>query len=228
MIILDRQQTVGRQVYDHLREKIRLAELKPGESINERRLAAWLGVSRTPIKEAIRRLADDGLIEIVPHVGTSVALVDPAIVYECCVIRKSLECSAVEEATKKFTSAAGRTLESLIDEQEETIDSGDMARNISVDSQFHSVIHELSGFATMKDMLQRAMGEIIRVRHLSIKLPGRLREPIEEHRQILAAMRSGLPERASAAMRQHLEKSIVSVLRVMDTNPEFLLSRQDF
>ena len=222
VITFDRQQSVPRQVYEHLREKIQLAELRPGESINERRLATLLGVSRTPIREAIRRLAEDRLIEIIPHVGTSVALVDRATVYECCAIRKSLECAAVEEATGHFTPAIGKTLERLIDEQEETIDSGDMSLNIALDSQFHSVIHQVSGFTTMADMLRRAMGEIVRVRHLSIKLPGRLRQPVDEHRQIVAAMRAGSGKRAAAAMRQHLEKSIASILEVMDSYPDFL------
>jgi GntR family transcriptional regulator, rspAB operon transcriptional repressor len=219
---LDRRRSVPQQVYDHLREKIELAELKPGESVNERHLATWLGVSRTPIREAIRRLADDGLIEIVPHVGTNVALLDRASIYECCAIRKSLECAAIEEATKHLTPAVGRILDRLIQEQEETVDMGDMARNIAVDSQFHAVIYRLSGFTAMADMLRRVMGEIIRIRHLSLMLPGRLRESIEEHRKIVAAMRSGNGKRASVAMRRHLEKSIASILSVMDADPDFI------
>jgi DNA-binding GntR family transcriptional regulator len=212
-------------VYEHLREKIQVAELKPGQSVNERWLAEWLGVSRTPIRESIRRLSSEGLIEIVPHVGTTVALVDPSKIYECCVIRKNLECAAVEQATDLFTPAAGRRLDRLIAEQEETIDTGDMGRNIAIDSEFHRFIHALSGFDIMGAMLQRVMGEIVRIRHLSIKLPGRLHAPIEEHRRILAAMQAGNAKRASGAMRDHLELSIASVLHAMEANPDFLIRR---
>ena len=222
VIVLDRQGSVPRQVYELLLEKIQVAELRPGQSVNERELAALLGISRTPIREAMRKLSNDGLLEIVPHVGTTVAQVDPRKVYECCLIRESLESMAAEEATKHFTPPAGRMLDRLIAEQEETIVTGDMVRNIAVDSEFHSVIHRLSGFNTMADVLRRVMAEVVRVRHLSIKLPGRLREPIEEHRQIVVAMRAGDQKRASAAMKRHIELSMASVMLVMDTHPEFL------
>lgn len=220
--LIDRQLSVPRQVYDLLRDRIQSAELKPGESINERWLAEWLGVSRTPIREAVRRLAGDGLIEIIPNVGTSVALVDPRRVYEFCMIRISLECAAIEEAVGNFTPAAGRQLERLIEEQDETVSNGDNLRNISVDSEFHKFIIGLSGFSTVPEIMNRVMGEIIRARHLSIKLPGRLRQPIVEHQAILEALRSGDPKRCASAMRSHLELSISSIMQVMKTNPEFL------
>ena len=221
-IAFDRQQSVPRQVYELLRERIQTAQLSPGESINERRLSEWLGVSRTPIREAIRRLAGDGLIEIVPHVGTSVALVDPKRVYEFCQIRVSLEAAAAAEATKHFTPAIGKQLDRMIEEQDETIDTGDAVRNIEIDTEFHQLIQKTSGFSTMAEILQRVMGEIIRARHLSIKLPGRLRDPIAEHRAIVAGLRSGDPGRAASAMKNHLDLSISSIMRVMETNPEFL------
>ena len=223
-VVFDRQQHVPLQVYELLRGRIETVELKPGELINERRLSEWLGVSRTPIREAIRRLAGDGLIEIVPNVGTSVALVDPKRVYEFCQIRVSLESAAAAEATRHFTPALGKQLGQLIEEQDETITSGDLVRNINVDSEFHRLIQRASGFSTMGEILQRVMGEIIRARHLSIKLPGRLREPINEHRAIVAGMRSGDPTKAAAAMKTHLDRSISSIMRVMETNPEFLVA----
>lgn len=222
-VAIDRRHSVPPQVYELLRERIQIAELKPGESINERRLSEWLGVSRTPIREAIRKLAGDGLIDIVPNVGTSVALVDPKRVYEFCQIRVSLEAAAAAEATKHFTSTIGRQLDQLIEEQDATIDAGDAVRNIKVDTEFHQLIHRTSRFTTMADFLQRVMGEIVRARHLSIKLPGRLREPIKEHKAIVAGLRSGNPATAAEAMRTHLDRSITSIMQVMKTNPAFLV-----
>lgn len=219
---LDRQFNVSRQVYDLLRDKIQVLELKPGESINERRLSEWLGVSRTPIREAVRRLAGEGLIEIIPNVGTSVALVDPKRVSEFCIIRRSLECAAIEEAAAKVSPAILRQMERLIAEQDETIDSGDMMRNIAIDSEFHRLIHTTSQLMSLAEIMQRVMGEIVRARHLSITLPGRLREPIEEHKAIVEALRARDPKKASAAMRRHLDLSITSIMRVMETSPEYL------
>jgi DNA-binding GntR family transcriptional regulator len=215
---IDRQQNVPRQVYELLRARIQSAEFAPGASINERYLTEILGVSRTPIREAIRRLSDDGLLTIIPNVGTTVAHVNPARVIEYCIIRSSLECAAIEVAVENFGSSADRNLSRLIEEQDETITTGDMIRNIAVDTEFHRFIVELSGFKMVENILKTTMGEIMRARHLSIRLPGRLREPIIEHRTILEALRSGDPKKCSAAIKDHLDKSYVSILKVIETS----------
>ena len=214
---LDRQENVPRQIYEILRTRILSTELPPGSSINERYLAERLGVSRTPIREAIRRLSNDGLISIVPNVGTSVAAFDPLRVREFCLIRTAFECMAIEAAVENFDLANDRALTQLIEEQDRTIDSGDMISNIAIDSEFHRLIIELSGYKVVPDFLQRAMGEILRARHLSIKLPGRLREPIIEHQAILDALRSGNAKVSVAAMKNHLDKSFVSIMRVLES-----------
>ena len=214
--VIDRQQKAPRQVYDFLRGRIQSAELAPGASINERYLTELLGISRTPIREAIKRLSDDGLITVIPNVGTTVALVNTQRIIECCVIRRSLECAAIETAVRTFDAATDLKLSRLIDEQDNTITTGDMVRNIAVDTEFHYTIVGLSGFKTIESILKATMGEILRVRHLSIKLPGRLRQPIIEHKAILHALRSGDPKKCSTAMRDHLDKSYSSIVDVID------------
>ena len=214
---LDRQENVPRQIYEILRTRILSTELPPGTAINERDLVEALGVSRTPIREAIRRLSNDGLISIVPSVGTSVATFDPSRVHEFCQIRTGFECIAIEAAVKNFSFAEDRKLAQLIDDQDKTIDSGDMISNIAIDTEFHSVIMEMSGYEVIPDFLHRAMGEILRARHLSIQLPGRLREPIIEHQKILEALRSGNPKKCTKAMKDHLDKSFVSIMTVLES-----------
>jgi GntR family transcriptional regulator, rspAB operon transcriptional repressor len=214
---LNRQENVPRQIYEILRTRILSTELPPGTSINERDLVEALGVSRTPIREAIRRLSNDGLISIVPNVGTSVATFDPLRVHEFCQIRTGFECIAIEAAVKNFSLAEDRKLAQLIDDQDKTIDSGDMISNIAIDTEFHRVIMEMSGYKVIPDFLHRAMGEILRARHLSIQLPGRLREPIIEHQKILKALRSGNPKACTTAMKDHLDKSFVSIMTVLES-----------
>ena len=212
---LNRQENVPRQIYEILRTRILSTELPPGSSINERYLAEALGVSRTPIREAIRRLSNDGLISIIPNVGTSVSQFDTSRVREFCQIRTAFECLAIEAAVGNFSSSDDRKLVQLIEDQDRTIDRGDMISNIAIDSEFHNVIMELSGYKVIPDFLQRAMGEILRARHMSVKLPGRLREPITEHRAIVKALRSGNPKDCAAAMKDHLDKSFISIMRVL-------------
>ena len=99
--LIDRNLATPPQVYDLLRDRIQSSDLPPGTAINERALAEWLGISRTPIREAIRRLASEGLINVIPKVGTRVAPVDPARVIECCIIRNSLEFRAMQQSFKR-------------------------------------------------------------------------------------------------------------------------------
>ncbi len=220
--LIDRRLSTPPQVYDLLRNRIQSSELPPGEKINERALADWLGVSRTPIREAIRRLAGEGLITVIPNVGTRVALVDPARVIECCIIRITLEMVAFTKAASAFTVAAGRQLETLVVEQEHTIDTGDTMRNMELDIEFHRKIVQLSGFGIVEELLQTVMGEVLRARHLSIKLPGRSRATITEHRAILAALQSGDPVESAARMQYHLDQSFLSIQRVLEMKSTLL------
>jgi GntR family transcriptional regulator, rspAB operon transcriptional repressor len=212
---IDRQQNVPRQVYTILRNRIQSAELAPGSSINERYLSEFLGVSRTPIREAIRKLSDDGLITIIPNVGTTVTPLNPERIIECCTVRLSLECIAIEAAVKNFNHVADLNLRRLIEEQEETVESGDLTRNIAVDTEFHRVILALSGFKFIQSIVKTTMSEITRARHLSIKLQGRKHKPTLEHRVILEALRTGNPEKCFLAMRDHLTKSSQSIYNVV-------------
>ncbi|MGA2045861.1 MAG: GntR family transcriptional regulator, partial [Roseiarcus sp.] len=119
-VAIDRGRSVPPQVYDLLRERILTMELEPGESINERRLADWLGVSRTPIREAINRLSANGLIAIVPNVGTSVSLINADKVREFNLIRTSLESLIVRLAAERFDARGEAILLGLIERQVET------------------------------------------------------------------------------------------------------------
>lgn len=221
-IAFDRQQSVPKQVYELLREKILTVELKPGESINERRLSEWLGVSRTPIREAIKRLSEVGLIRTIPNVGTSVSLINARKAGELCLIRASLESAAARVAAARFDDATGAFLAQTIVWQKDTVARDDRNRNIAVDNEFHRTIVACAGFPTMWSILQNVMCEILRVRHLSVLVPRRLDEPIAEHAHILAALNARDPDGAEKAMRHHLDESSRSILQAIAAHPEYV------
>jgi GntR family transcriptional regulator, rspAB operon transcriptional repressor len=223
-VAIDRQRSVPRQVYEVLREKILTVQLKPGESINERWLADWLGVSRTPIREAINRLSANGLIAIVPNVGTSVSLINVGRVKEFSLIRMSLESLIVRHAAERFDEASARTLGALIEQQVATLEGPDLIENIVIDSQFHHAIAEISGLTATWAILQHAMDEILRVRHLSIRLLRPLREPIDEHQAILDALKTGDADLCERAMKTHLNSSFQHIAKALKHHPEYLES----
>jgi GntR family transcriptional regulator, rspAB operon transcriptional repressor len=221
--VLDRQQNVAGQIYDHLRKKILKVELRPGDPINERGLADTLGASRTPIRDAIRRLSTEGLISTIPHVGTSVALIDAARLRECSFIRATLEGASIRLAAPSFSERDGLRLDDLVARQEATIEERDIAANIEVDVEFHRAILTLAGLDMTVALLDRIMGDIIRVRHLSSEMAGRLQTTISEHRSIVAALRSRDPDACEAALRAHLHSSSASIAAVLDRHPEYTL-----
>jgi DNA-binding GntR family transcriptional regulator len=218
-IAIDPRRSVPLQVYEFLREKILTLQLKPGESINERRLAEWLGVSRTPIREAMKQLSANGLISIVASVGTSVALINVAKVKEFNLIRTTLESLIIRHAAKKFDSKHNLVLRDLIDRQIATLEEPDLIENIVVDGQFHRAI---SGLTATWAVLQHAMDEILRVRHLSARVQQALREPIDAHLAILDALRTKNPDRCERAMRAHLDASYGHIVRALEQHPEYL------
>jgi DNA-binding GntR family transcriptional regulator len=221
-VAFDRQQSVPRQVYELLRAKILSVELRPGESINERRLSEWLGVSRTPVREAIKRLSDNGLISTIPNVGTFVSLINPKKVEELYLIRTSLETASIRLAAEGFDRKKAHILQTLIDQQRATLQGPDLPTNIAIDNEFHRSIAEFSGLTTTWSILEQVMGEILRVRHLSVRMPRRLEEPIREHVAILRALKTGNPDSAEQAMKRHLAASHDSVVMALAQNPSYL------
>jgi GntR family transcriptional regulator, rspAB operon transcriptional repressor len=197
-------------------------QLKPGESINERWLADWLGVSRTPIREAINGLSANGLIAIVPNVGTSVSLINVGKVREFNLIRTSLESLIIRHAAERFDDDSGLVLSGLIDRQIATLDGPDLIENIVVDSQFHRAIAEISGLTATWAILQHVMDEILRVRHLSARVQQALREPIDAHLAILDALRTRNPDLCERAVKAHLDSSYKHIVRALERHPEYL------
>jgi GntR family transcriptional regulator, rspAB operon transcriptional repressor len=218
---IDRRRSVPHQVYQVLREKILTLQLKPGESINERWLADWLGVSRTPIREAINRLSANGLIAIVPNVGTSVSLINVGRVKEFSLIRMSLESLIVRHAAVRFDGHSNLILSDLIRQQTSTLEGPDLIENIAVDSQFHRAIAQISGLAATWALLQHAMDEILRVRHLTVRLLRPLREPIDEHLAILDALNTKNPDLCELALKAHLQSSYRHIVRALEQHPEY-------
>ena len=222
---IDRRRSAPPQIYELLRERILTVQLKPGESINERWLADWLGVSRTPIREAINRLSANGLIAIVPNVGTSVSLINAAKVKEFSLIRKSLESLIIRHAAARFDGDADLILRDLIDRQIATLDGPRLIENITVDSGFHRAIAQISGLTATWSILQHVMDEIMRVRHLSVRVHQALREPIDAHLAILEALRTKDPDLCEQALRAHLDASYKHIVTALQQHPDYLESQ---
>jgi DNA-binding GntR family transcriptional regulator len=208
-------------VYAALREAIISVELEPGQQLSENDLALRIGVSRTPIREALVRLRDDRLVEIVPQLGTFVTRISPLAVADAQFVRESLECAAVRLAATRTNTEAVGALHAILASQAETHASGDLDRFYVLDDEFHRAICDLSGHGIAWALSQRASGHLNRIRRLSLAQPDYIGEMIAEHHAVLAAIADKRPGQGEKALRHHLRMVLSSLPEIKSLHPEF-------
>lgn len=212
--------TARARVYANLRDAIIRAELEPGRRLSENELAASLGVSRTPVREALVRLRDERLVDIVPQLGTYVSPISTRAVGDAQFIREALECAAVRAAALRVTDEDIEGLEHNLAAQERARDAGDFDAFYVLDEQLHQAICDLSGHGVWA-ITQRAKGHLNRIRRLSLPMPSYLAEMIAEHREIVARLDDRDPDGAETALRHHLQMVLREVPRIRSQHPDF-------
>lgn len=198
-------------VYDALRDGIVTLELAPGRRLSESELAGRLGVSRTPVREALVRLRDDRLVEIVPQLGTYVARISDAAVADAQFVREALECAAIRIAAERATPVDVSRLGRILDRQADVRDAADADGFYALDDELHAALCALSGHSVAWALAGRANGHLNRIRRLSLPQPRYLEEMVAEHHAVVAAVADGDPDAAETALRHHL-RMVLSVM----------------
>jgi GntR family transcriptional regulator, rspAB operon transcriptional repressor len=209
------------QAYAALRMAIISAELAPGRQLSENELAARLGVSRTPIREALVRLRDERLVEIVPQLGTFVTRISTPAVADAQFIREALECACVRRSAELATEDDVAALEDNLRAQEHARDTDDFDAFYVLDDAFHQGLCDLSGHHAVWPVSQRARGHLNRVRRLSMPVPSYLAEMIEQHRRVVSAVADHDCDGAEALLRDHLRNVLKVVPRIRAEHPGF-------
>jgi DNA-binding GntR family transcriptional regulator len=213
--------SASRQVYAALRDAIVAAELEPGQRISENDLTLRLGVSRTPIREALIRLRDERFVQIVPQFGTFVTRISTAAVEDAQFVREALECAAVRLAAVRASSDDIAALDGLVRRQEEVVARSDFERFAVLDDEFHAAMCELSGRGFAWEVAQRAKGHLSRVRRLSLPQPDYLAEMVAEHHVVLDALSRHAPDEAEAALRHHLRMVLSALPAIREQHPDY-------
>lgn len=201
--------TLTDRVYVTIKEAILDLRCKPGSPMVEDELARQLGTSKTPVRDALLALERDGLVTKVPYKGTYVSEVSTADATEIFELRAVLEGLAARLATRALSPRELDQAERLLDAADEALARGDGETASRYGAQFHGLIHARADNRRLKPILDKLEEQLRRLRQLSARVQGRLEKSSREHRQILAALRTGDPLRAEAAMRAHLD-SVVS------------------
>jgi DNA-binding GntR family transcriptional regulator len=190
--------------YRILKEKIVSLELPPASLLNEADLMTELDLGRTPIREALQRLALENLVIILPRRGTIVADLNMSDLQKIFEIRLELEAYAVRLAAERATPAQIVEMELLFANCDEFIQQGDYDQLIGLDHQAHRLLAQAAHNEFLEETLERLYTHVLRLWYVSLHKVSRLTEAIEEHRDIIAAIKARDGQRAAEIMRAHI------------------------
>ncbi len=198
-------------VFNTLRQAILKGELAPGERLMEIQLAERLGVSRTPIREAIRKLELEGLVLMIPRKGAEVAKISEKSLRDVLEVRRSLEELAIELACQRMTLEAVEELEKKQEEFKEAVEQGNPMEIAETDEAYHDVIYKGTCNDRLVQMINNLREQMYRYRLEYIKDEDKRQILLLEHDNILRAVRQRKVQEAKEAMREHIDNQEITV-----------------
>jgi DNA-binding GntR family transcriptional regulator len=220
-IVPMRRQTIGGQVHALLRRQIIVGQLLPRAMLSEQELSQRFGVSRTPIREALIKLADENLVEIYPQYGSFVAPIKLQDVFDSQFVRESLECAAIERAVERIDGAHAKRLRAILQRQRQLHRAGDHDEFFLADERMHALIMDIAGHAKAWRQVENAKAQMDRVRHLSMRFVRKRPSVIAEHGLIVDRLIARDRDGALAAMRSHLRGLFRSVEALTATDAAY-------
>ena len=198
-------------VYLSLRKAILTGNLEPGERLTEIRLGKMLGTSRTPIREAIHRLAEEGLVSITRGSGARVAKITEKELQEVMEIRSAMDQLCARLASRRITEEGKARLKKALDEFNRAILHGSQLEIADADVAFHDVIYSAAGNSRIQGILRGLADNIYRYRYEFIRDDVHYENLLREHKEICEAVTSRDEDRASEAARVHIERQWESI-----------------
>lgn len=205
-------------IFDTLREAIIVGELKPGQRLMEVQLAEKMGVSRTPVREAIRKLELEGLVEMLPRKGAHVADLSVKDIMDVLEVRATLDGLATSLSATRITDDEKKELRHLLDQFINYVEKENLQGSIKKDVEFHDVIYRSSRNDKLIQISNNLREQIQRFRIVYIKDYSSSRELIREHTEIYEAIIAGNPETAMEAARRHIKNQEETIIRSLKRN----------
>src|SRR5229473_1217984 len=200
-----RTATASFKIYSDLRAQLVSMQRRPGEVISEAEIALSYGVSRTPVREALLKLSDEGLLEIFPQSGIFVSRIPIAALPEAIIVRKALEATTAQLAAERAPASQILVLHAILERQREANAAGAADAFHRADEMFHATIAEIAGYPGIWTLMQE----------------GRIARVIVEHEAILSAIEAHDPSGARIAMDSHLDSLFGNISVTQNINPEF-------
>ncbi len=196
--------SLGQKVYQTLRQAILSLACRPGEILRKPEICAALGVSRSPVSDAMARLAVEGLVDVVPQAGTFVARFSMDEIREGAFLREAIEVAAAERVAASITDAQVMLLRGNLAVQATLLEAGDIPGFYEQDAAMHEAILSFTGFRRVAQVSETAWLHVNRARQLVLPVPGRVAATLDEHRTIVDALAARDPAAARIAVKLHL------------------------
>jgi DNA-binding GntR family transcriptional regulator len=209
------------QVYGIVRRAIVNLNLAPGSSINEKLICDQLGISRTPLREAILQLQAENLVSVVPNAGTYVSKIDLQSVFDGQLVREALELKVVRLAAARMTPQFERALDFNMHQQRRMAADIDYDGFYILDEAFHAMICEFGASAHIWRIINGAKAQLDRVRRMSYPLVSHLDVVLDEHTAVVDGLKQRDPEAAAEAMKVHVDRVFTMIRRLIKERRDY-------
>ena len=203
----------GEHAYDTLLRELRMGTFSPGDRLREEDVGARLGLSRTPIREALRRLESDGIVEHRPRVGAVIRVLSHTELVELYEMRIVLERTAAQMAAKHCVKAEIEALDALNDQIDAERENPDLGAALNQD--FHRGLYLAGRNRFLLEAARALNSSLLLLGPTTYRIPGRIDVVVKEHRDIITALRNGDPQAAADAAEAHLQTSLRDRLKVI-------------
>lgn len=218
---LDRTRQIAPQIVEYLREKILELELAPGTSLSRLELQKQFGLSQTPVRDALMRLEEEGLVTVYPQYATLVSKIDINLARQSHFMRRAVEQEIVHELASK---ADRRFIDRLVDANAKLktlVSSNEYGDFLRHDRAFHYILYEEAGLEDVWPVVRRHSGHIDRLRRLNLPNIGKARV-VDNHDAIIEGLAAGDPAKAEEAMKIHLSGTLSMVDSIVERYPDFV------
>ena len=212
LLKIEGYELLSQKVYRILKTEIVKRYLKPGTKLLEVKIAKQMGVSRTPIREAIRELAAEGFVKIIPNQGVIVSIASIEDTQEVLQIRSVLEGLAARLATKVINGEEIKELEKYIEQMEYYANKDNALAFSKIDVEFHELILNICGNNRLIQIRKNLSDQAHRYRIRSLSIPGRLKHSLKEHQEIVKALKRKDSEQAGRLSQKHIENVLKNIL----------------
>jgi len=210
---------ISPQIYERLRQAVTTLAMLPSESLSEQDLAKKLGVSRTPVREALIRLADEGLIDVLPQRGSFVAPIRIADVEEAQFIRETLEVAVARRLAQSRSEEFLELVRANLRRQEQAVRDDDHDLFLELDEAFHRSFCDAAGLPKSWRVIKTVKLQMDRVRYLSLPQAGHLSFILAQHQAIFEAIAKKRPDLAAERMTQHLQEILRTIQKLVAERP---------